>query len=177
MIRAILLSSALAALAPTAQAGDFSLIFGLGDRHGNSVRVRVGDRSDRRSDHRRHRSHDRRVDRHRRHDHDVRVSHRRGHRHHGSNVHRPRYRTVTEHVWVAGHYDRVAYQVRVAGVSRRVRVAARYEWRTDRCGVRYRVLVQRSHYKNVRQPDRYETRYKRVFHPGRYETRTRKIRI
>jgi len=167
MIRAILLSGALAALAPTAQAGDFSLIFGLGDRHGNSVRVRVGDRSDRRS----HRSHDRRVDRHRRHDHDVRVSHRRGHRHH-----QPRYRTVTERVWVAGHYDRVAYQVRVAGVLRRVRVPARYEWRTDRCGHRYRVLVHRSHYKNVREPDSYQTRYKRVFHPGRYETRTRKIR-
>jgi len=153
MIRAILLTSvvsgALAALAPTAQAGDFSLIFGIGDRHGNTVRVR----------------HDRAG-------HRERVSsHRRHHRH------TPRYRVITERVWVSGHYDRVAYQARVAGVTRRVRVAARYEWRTDDCGRRYRVVVRRSHYDNVREPDRYVTRYKRVFHPGRFETRTRKIRI
>lgn len=84
---------------------------------------------------------------------------------------------ISERVWVAGHYDRVAYQVRVRGGSRRVKVPARYEWRVDNCGHRYRVLVRRSYYKTVCEPDRFETRYKQVFHPGRYETKTRKIRI
>ncbi|MHC4956359.1 MAG: hypothetical protein ACYTGZ_21160 [Planctomycetota bacterium] len=174
MIRAILLSSALATLAPAAEAGDWRVIFGLGDRHGSTVRVKIGSkrshdhdrrgRSDRNVRHRRH--DDRHVDRHRSH-----RSHR-GHRHHA-----PRYRTVTERVWVRGHFDRVAYKVRIPETHKRVRVPARYEWRTDRCGRRTRVLVRRAHWKTVCVPARYETRYKSVYHRGHYETRTKKIRI
>jgi len=182
MIRTILLSSvlggALAVSAPTAEAGDFSLIFGIGDRHGNSVRVKVGDRDDHRID--RHRG-DRHV-RSGRHERDVRVSSHRGHRSHRTyhrthRHHAPRYRVITERVWVAGHYDNVDYQVRLPGITRRVKVPARYEWHTDRCGRRHRDLVRRSYYKTITGPDRYETRTRRVFHPGRFETQTRKIRI
>ena len=88
MIRAILLSGAIltssAAFAPSAEAGDLRFIFGLGDRHGNSVRVTVGSRKDR-------------VHRHRGHSHRERVIR---HRHHRP---APRCRTITTRVWVPGH--------------------------------------------------------------------------
>ena len=175
MIRAILLSGALltssAALAPSAEAGDLRFIFGLGDRHGNSVRVKIGSRdhnhrSRSHSSHRRSRRHARteRVIRHRHHDH---------HRRH----HVPTYRTITERVWVAGHFDRVAYTVRLPETHQRVKVAARYEWRRDSCGRRYRVCVRRSYYKTVCTPGRVETRHRQVFRKGRYENRTKRQRI
>jgi len=189
MIRALLLTSALATLAPAAEAGGFSVLFGIGDRDGNSVRVKVGSKSDRH----RHERNDR-VIKSRRHDDSFRrdsparrdhgrrdrVRHdqrRRDHRGHDHARHAPRYRTVTERVWVRGHFDRVAYKVRIAETHRRVHVPARYEYRTDRCGKSYRVMVRRAYYKTVCQPARYETRYKSVFHRGRYETRTKRIRI
>jgi hypothetical protein len=173
MIRTILLSSvvsgALAALAPTAEAGGFDFRFGIGDRNGNTVSVTVGDR-DNRGVERRGRGHP--VSTHRGHGPEV-------HRHPAPVIHRhpaPRVRVVTERVWVAGHYDRVAYEVRIPGGTSRVKVPARYEWRTDIRGGSYRVLISPSHYETVCEPDRIETRYKMVFHPGHYETQTRTIR-
>ena len=173
MIRALLLSSALlttsVALAPSAEAGDLSFIFGLGDRHGNSVRVKIGSR-------------DRHVRHHDRHARTERVIRHRSHRNHRSHSgsqyrHTPRYRTISERVWVPGHFDRVAYQARLPETHSRVKVAARYEWRRDSCGRRYRVCVRRSYYKTVCNPARYETRYRQVFHKGRYESRTRRVRV
>jgi len=57
-----------------------------------------------------------------------------------------------------------------------VKVPARYEWRVDRCGNRYRVIVQAAHYETVCEPDRIETRTRQVYHPGYYEIQTRRIR-
>ena len=117
MIRALLLSSALlttsVALAPSAEAGDLSFIFGLGDRHGNSVRVKIGSR-------------DRHVHRHDRHARSERVIRHRSH-HRSHYRHTPRYRTISERVWVPGHFDRVAYQARLPETHSRVKVAARDE--------------------------------------------------
>ena len=129
------------------------------------MRVKIGSRN----------RHEHRHDRHAR---SERVIRHRSHRNHQSHSrHIPRYRTISERVWVPGHFDRVAYQVRLPESHQRVRVAARYEWRRDHHGHQYRVCVRRSYYKTVHILGRVETRHRQVFHKGRYETRTRTVRV
>ena len=143
MLKALVLTAALAGLAPTANAGGIDLRF-LFDNHGK-IRVGVGlPHRHARDAHSQHRTV--RPSKHRHHDHARRV-------------------------WVPARSERVSHRVWIRERHESVVVPARYEYRRDECGHRVRVMVRRSYTTTRCIPGRYETRYRTVRHAGHYETR------
>jgi hypothetical protein len=143
MLKTLVLTAALAGLAPTANAGGIDLRF-LFDSHGK-IRVGVGLPHHRvRNAHSQHRTV--RPSRHQHHDHARRV-------------------------WVSARSERVSHRVWIPERHASYVVPARYEYRRDECGHRVRVMVRRSYTKTRCIPGRYETRYRTVRHAGHYETR------
>ncbi|MGQ0612630.1 MAG: hypothetical protein ACT4PV_02610 [Planctomycetaceae bacterium] len=130
-MRAILLCSILAAMAPAAQAGDWNFRFRIEDIFGNGRRQ-----------HRQHRQH--------RHQDECR-----------------QYRC--ERRYECGHYETVRREVVIPAEYRIVHVPAVYEWRYDRCGNAYRVLVRPACTREVLvRPERVEVVCEQVYVPGRW---------
>ena len=144
MLKSLVLTAALAGMAPTANAGGLDLRF-LFDNHGH-FRVAVGHSS--------HRNRSSRIHKHR------------DHRHHSRTPVRAR------RVWVPACSERVSYRVWIPERHERIVVPARYEYRRDECGHRVRVMVRRSYSTTRCIPGRYETRYRTVRHAGHYKTQS-----
>jgi hypothetical protein len=90
---------------------------------------------------------------------------------HGGHVrYEPRERACEPaRVWVPGRYEIRRERVWVPGCERKEWVPPRHEWRIDKCGSRYRVLVRDGYWRVVQDPGRYETRDVRVWVPGHWQ--------